>query len=109
MVTDSGAYREVDVRTIDRVVRNPVMTFVMIVGGLILLDIGLLMAGYRVLIAEQLSSDVIVERSQFGEGYKIDTLECSYFTGRSIKVESVSQNLIDECPFIFKPNNAERF
>ena len=82
--------------------RNPIMAIVWTLGLLIILDLLLLVSGFRILVGEDEWSEYL-PYSKFTTPTEIDSgIECSYFTGRSIQTARVSWSRagIDECPFI---------
>ena len=83
--------------------RNPVMAFAGVVAALVTLDLILLLSGYRILIREERTPAV---DTTIYEPMRYDTLECSYFTGRSVQSfedGNYGPLSIDECPFIYRP------
>jgi hypothetical protein len=87
--------------------RNPLMTVVYVVVALVTLDLALMVSGYRILVGEERGYTTIVPGSvSFGfvsEGIGYGTIECSYFTGRSVQITSDRVDAIDECPAIIRP------
>jgi hypothetical protein len=72
----------------------------------VMLDLILLVSGYRVLVGQKRVEDYTpyykyVPMEKIG-----DTLDCSYFTGRSVQTVHFSgyDAKPDECPFVFKPS-----
>jgi len=82
--------------------RNPVMSFLTALAIVGLLDLLLLISGYRILVGEREWSEY-TEFSKFTDSTLLDSgLECRYFTGRSVQTARVSwsQSKVDECPFV---------
>jgi hypothetical protein len=83
--------------------RNPFTAALAIAAAL---DLLILLTGTRILIHEEEHSRVIVPgylHAGFGQaGISESTLECTYFTGRSMQTASVSTFYRDECPFIVR-------
>ena len=82
--------------------RNPLTTVLLIVFVIAIFDIMLLFSGQRILISEKRTA---APESDIYAPMQFDTLECTYFTGRSIKSFSKGPYELppDECPFIYKP------
>ena len=83
--------------------RNPMMALAGVVASLVALDLILLLSGYRLLIREDRTPAV---ETTLYEPMRYDTLECSYFTGRSVQSfedGNYRPRSIDECPFTFRP------
>lgn len=79
------------------------MSLVGVVAILVTLDVILLLSGYRILIREERRS--AIETTMY-ELMRYDTLECTYFTGRSVQSfedGNYRPLSIDECPFAFRP------
>jgi hypothetical protein len=86
----------------------------LILGVVTLLNLVLLVSGYRILISENLrKSSNQVPRMIDAGGVQIDSrflatdiLECSYFTGRGIKIVTMFKSAkLDECPFVLSPDS----
>lgn len=86
--------------------RNPIMTAMAIMAILAVLDLLLLASGYRVLVGERLREEYMPAMVPNGRAIKTgETLECDYFTGRSIHTAPAHRYISnpDECPFIVRP------
>lgn len=71
--------------------------------GLIVLDLLLLLSGYRVLISERRENRVVVP-GPVTEQVNERILVCTYFTGWSIQTSTTARaHPMDECPFLFHP------
>ena len=86
---------------------NPIATVLAVLSVVAVLDFALLASNYRILVGERRSHTTIVPgevhiwASTAEIGY--DTVECSYFTGRSVQVSTARSYEMDKCPLVFRP------
>lgn len=89
------------------VTRNPMAAALVVLGFIVMLDVMLLVSGYRILIAEQYDENIVSPGSfKFGtyrDPIAYPKLECRYFTGRSVQSVIIPAEQIDECPFVYRP------
>jgi len=91
--------------------RKPAMTTLVVLAIIALLDLALLISGYRILVQESRGEewsegDFEVRAVKLGE-----TLSCTYYTGRSLRTVTTTPETsgLDECPFIIRPPRETAF